>query len=254
VVATDFLFGALFVGPAVHHYYFGDYFDERYARRGFVAWTDYHIGRGAFDPNFSYYRHVHAAEPRWEPALRELYRGRRAGDVPRPPRTLVQQREAVRNIAINKTTNINVRNNINLTHLQNVTVLAPLKDVHNMRVTHLGSLSQVQESRVGNHVLKLEPVPQAERAREQRATAQIRATAQQRHDNEERMLNQGGVPIRHTDPPKAVRMEYPKAIPPAAAPRPVLRTPPAAPVMPRHEERAIPQYQPRQPPGPARRK
>ena len=39
----------------------------------------------------SYYRHLHAAEPKWEPALRELYRGRRSGEGAALPHTLAQQ-------------------------------------------------------------------------------------------------------------------------------------------------------------------
>src|SRR5581483_726268 len=104
VVASDFLMGALFVSPGARHYCFGDYFDERYEKRGFVAWTDYHPSRGAFDPNFSYYRHQHAAEPRWEPGLRELYRARRSGEVPRPPHTFAEQARVVQTLAVNKTT------------------------------------------------------------------------------------------------------------------------------------------------------
>ena len=34
VVQTDFLMTALFVGPARRHYYFGDYFEPAYERRG----------------------------------------------------------------------------------------------------------------------------------------------------------------------------------------------------------------------------
>jgi len=224
VVQVDFLIGALFVGPAIQHYYFGDYFDNRYAERGFVAWTDYRLGRSTYDPNFSYYRHLHKADPRWEPALRDLYRGRRSGDVPRPPRTLTQQAQAVNNLRAKA--NVAVRDNINLTHAQNVTALAPLKEVHNTRVTHLGALGGAPESKAGSHTLKLQPVPPDEHTRERQAAAQLRQAAQQRHETESRMLNEGGVPVRHTDPPRAVRVEAPRPAPPAAAPRPAIRTPP----------------------------
>jgi WXXGXW repeat (2 copies) len=254
VVYPDFLFGALFVGPAAQHYYFGDYFDEGYEQRGFVAWTDYRLGRDTFDPNFSYYRHQHAAEPRWEPALRDLYRARRSGAVPRPPRTLVQQVQAVRNVTADRSAGAAVHKDINLTHRQNATALAPLKEIHNTPVTHLGSLSQVKESKVNSHVLKLEPVPKEEHARQQQAAAQVRAAASQRHDAEARLLSQGGVPVKHTDPPKAVKLELPKPPPAVATPGPARKVVPAAPVLPKHVEQPIPKYQPRPPPAPPKKK
>ena len=164
VVHSDFLIGALFVGPATRHYYFGDYFEDRYAKRGFVAWTDYHPGPGAFDANFSYYRHLHAAEPRWEPALRDLYRGRLTGTVPRPPHTWAQQGEVIRKLTVNKTTNVVVHKDINLTHVQNVTALTPLKEVHNVRVTNLGGLSQARETKLPAREVKVVPVTKAENA------------------------------------------------------------------------------------------
>jgi hypothetical protein len=265
VVSPDFLMGALFVGPAIQHYYFGDYFDPRYATRGFVAWTDYRLGRSSFDPNFSYYRHRHAAEPLWEPALRDLYRARASGEVPRPPRTLDLQVQAVRSLTADRTANVAVHKNINLTHLQNVTALAPLQQVHNTRVTHLGSLSQVKASKVPSHVLKLQAVPKEEHARQQQAAAQLRGAAQQRRDTEAKALSQGGVPVKHTDPPRAARLPL-RAAPPAAAPprptqtasppppRPALKTLPPAPVIPKPQARPIPQYQPHQPPAPPQKK
>ena len=76
VVSVDFMLGALFIPPGHRHYFFGDYFDTRFAQRGFVAWTDYHPVPGAFDPLFGYYRHIHVGDPKWEVGLRDLYRGR----------------------------------------------------------------------------------------------------------------------------------------------------------------------------------
>src|SRR5262249_32662582 len=48
VVNADFLLGALFVRASVQHYYFGDYFEPRYAARGFVAWPEYRVGRAGY--------------------------------------------------------------------------------------------------------------------------------------------------------------------------------------------------------------
>ena len=69
----------------------GDYFEARYAQRGFVPWVDYRIGRSAFDVNYAYYRHEFRGNPTWERGFRDLYVARREGTIPRPPRTLAQQ-------------------------------------------------------------------------------------------------------------------------------------------------------------------
>lgn len=87
-LATDFLFGALFVNPRHHHYYFGDYYDAAYARRGYQPWIDYRPVAHVSDPLYSYYRWEHRADPRWETNLRNVYVARQAGTAPRPPRTL----------------------------------------------------------------------------------------------------------------------------------------------------------------------
>src|SRR5262249_42889047 len=44
-VQPDFLLTALFVRPATRHYYFGDFFEDRYVKRGFVPWVDYRVTR-----------------------------------------------------------------------------------------------------------------------------------------------------------------------------------------------------------------
>jgi len=286
VVNQDFLIGALFVRLAAQHYYFGDYFESGYATRGFVAWPDYRVGRGGYDPNYNYYRYQHAADPRWESGLRGLYRARASGAVARPPRTLGQQVQSIAAMNGNRTGNVNVHNNINLTHVQNVTALAPLNEIHNTRVTNLGSLSLPKSGQATGRVVRLEPVPKEQHAQEQKAAAQLREAAQQRRDLEGKMLSQGGVPVQHTDPPRAVRLDLPGSRPVAAtpspvqgpaqppvqghapppvqrqappavpppvqrqAPPPVQRQPPPAPVLPKHEERPIPNYQPPRPPAP----
>jgi len=78
-----------------HHYYFGDYHDAAYVRKGYTPWVDHHITRNIPDPLFSYYRWEHRKDNRWENDLRATYKGRREGIVQRPPRTLVQQHKQV---------------------------------------------------------------------------------------------------------------------------------------------------------------
>jgi hypothetical protein len=262
VVQPDFLMSALFVRPANCHYYFGDYFENRYEREGFIPWVDYRVTRGVYDPNFAWYHRRYAGDKRWESNLRELYVGRRSGEVPRPPRTLVQQREMIRNITANKTTNVNVFKNINVTNIQNVTALAPLRQAQNMRVTALGAFARVQgaEARpaVKTQAIKLEAVTRAQQAQHLKAAGQLRQASVQRRDQEARVLREGKAPVKPADPPHRVKLDLPKqAGPPSHDTRPGPARkgpPPAPPTPPKHEDRPIPPHvspRPVRPPAPA---
>lgn len=44
----------LFVRPSYSHYYFGDYYGDRYANNGWFAWHNYYGRRHAYDPLFAY--------------------------------------------------------------------------------------------------------------------------------------------------------------------------------------------------------
>lgn len=55
VVATAALQWQFWVRPGYRHYYFGDYYDGRYAGRGFYPWHRFHRQRHCFDPLFAYY-------------------------------------------------------------------------------------------------------------------------------------------------------------------------------------------------------
>ena len=73
VIYNDFLFSSLFVRPRYCHYYFGDYYEARYEKLGFVAWFDFDFGPRCYDPLFSYYRRHHREDEHWERELRSLY-------------------------------------------------------------------------------------------------------------------------------------------------------------------------------------
>ena len=97
VIRPNFLYTALFVRNVTKHYYFGDFFEDRYRQAGFVPWYDYRTSRVAIDPIFAHYRAYHR-ERDWERSLRSLYAARYEGTVARPPRTWSQQQEAVRSV------------------------------------------------------------------------------------------------------------------------------------------------------------
>ncbi len=250
VVQSDFLLGAMFVRLANRHFYFGDYFDPLYEKRGFVAWPDYHPIPRLYDPSFAYYRHLHARDPKWEPALRELYTGRRTGEVPRPPRTLVKQGELLRTISGNKTDNVVVLKNINLTHVQNATVLAPINKIQTTKITNLGAIGGGKP--IVEREVKLIPVAKDEHERQIKVATQMRDMSLQRRETESKMLHQGETPVKHTDPPRPVKVELPKP-PPPVHPVEVRKPVPERIVPPMHEERPIPKYEPPPPPAPKKK-
>jgi hypothetical protein len=117
VVREECLLNSLFVRPLTHHYYFGDYFEQRYEKEGFVPWTRYHSVGTVADSLFGYYRQ-YAGDRGWEQSIQNLYAARFAGKAPRPPRTLVAQEAFVRTTAVQQKLTVN--------QLQQVAVLAPL--------------------------------------------------------------------------------------------------------------------------------
>jgi hypothetical protein len=253
VVRADFLMTALFVGPERHCYYFGDFFTDRYQKRGFTAWFDYHPTKRSSDVIFSHYRAEFRESPAWDRNLRELYRARYSGDVPRPPRTIVEQQKVVQNLTVNKTTNVNVIKNVNITNVQNVSVLAPLKEVHNVKVTNLAALAPEAKVRPA-HEIKLQTVDRQQIAREQEHVKQVRQVATQRRDTESKLVAGGTVHVKPTEKAPTVKLTLPKPVAPPTPERPkTAPKPPALPVAPKHEERPIPQHEPPKPPQPPRR-
>jgi hypothetical protein len=214
VVYEPALVGCLFVRPDYGCYYFGDYFEVRYRRLGFVAWVDFRIGRFAPDPLFAYYRWQYRGDRLWERNLRTLYVGRFGGGVARPPRTFVQQTTILNNVTINKT--------VNVTNVRNLTLLAPI-------------------NRVDRTVVRLQPVGAARVAQERRAAAELRTLARQRQQFTTQAL------ARPADAGRVRTWQLPRAAgvgatrtgvkpPPAAGRREVVRPPrearPVRPVVP----------------------
>jgi WXXGXW repeat (2 copies) len=259
VVQPDFLIGALFVRRATRSYHFGDYFEPRYQRSGFVPWVDYRVTRTTHDANFAYYRHEFRREGRWEQGLRELYVARREGTVARPPRTLVQQNQAIRNFTGRKTDNVLVHQDVNITNIQNVSALAPVAGVKNINVTNLAALArprgstEVKRTEI-RKVMRLETVPREQRAQMQKAATEVREVAQQRGQAEARLLREKGTP-RPTAPPRATKLDLPRVaattVKPQAPARPgpaQKAPPPPPPAPPRHVEKPLPRVETPKPP------
>jgi hypothetical protein len=219
IVQPDFLLTALFARPATCHYYFGDFFEDRFTRLGFVPWVDYRINRFGLDPNFAYYRHT-IADRGWETRLREIYDGRRRGEIPRPPHNLTQQTQVINNITVNNTQN-NVIKNTNITQTQLVSAIAPVNQAQNIKITNLATTAGARGGPAPVKTLRLERVDQARLSQIQSVSKQRQVLAEKRSELESRALSEGKTPVRHTDEAHRLNLGASQpGSPPTAAPPP----------------------------------
>lgn len=157
VISLSGLIDHLFLRPAFHHYYFGDYYDTRYSRSGFYASFSFQSSRYGYDPFYSRQRWEHRADREWERQVVVTYQNRRDNVAARPPRTWADQRS-----------------------------IAPRPAEPRQSQAILGApIEQVVRSREGS--VRFQPVPKAERqklvergrevqqVREQRQTLEIQA-------------------------------------------------------------------------------
>jgi hypothetical protein len=216
VVQPDFLVGSLFVRASTRTYFFGNYF-EAGLRRRYVPWVDYRISRGVYDVNYNYYRSAYVKHAGWERNLRTLYSARYAGDIARPPLTLVQQTKALNNIKVKKSSNVAVHKNVNLTNVQNVTVVAPIRKASSVRMTGLAQLAGIKPAEVRtapvHRVLKVEKAS-SERLREERRQAErLAAIASERKAAESKVIAR--LPKNGLEAPLKVKVELPRSVPAA---------------------------------------
>jgi hypothetical protein len=234
VVELDFLISALFVRRGGRHYYFGDYFGKRHEKH-YIPWVDYRATGHAHDVHFAYYRHAFAGHEGWEGGLRRLYAARYAGEVPRPPRTLVQQAEVINNITVNQTANFAVHKDVNITNTQNVRVLAPIAKVNHVHVTALAGLGHAGGPAPAappiHRRVPIEKVGSDRLAEERQVARHYSAVGAERNRHETRLVQSAAGPVRPTDQPARVKFNLPKAPdrlagPPAKAAPPPPKAPP----------------------------
>jgi hypothetical protein len=185
VVREQCMYGAMFVRRGYGCYYFGDYFDARYANAGYVTWGGYRGGdrvvvvNGYYDPMYSYYRVTYREDPYWQRGVVDIYVGRFGGTVARPPVTLVEQRVVVNNITINNVT-------VNNTHVNNVSMLTPISEA----------------SKTTN--VKLQRVPDAERRQHFMAAREMHQVAARRAEAETKLAR---TPNANPNAPRSVKTE-----------------------------------------------
>lgn len=83
----------LFVRPRYQHYYFGDYYDNRYQNTGFFASFSFQSGHHGYDPFYSHRRWQNRGDRDWDRRERETYAHRRDNRDDRPPHTFRDQND-----------------------------------------------------------------------------------------------------------------------------------------------------------------
>jgi hypothetical protein len=99
---------------------------------------------------------------------------------------------------------------------------------------------------VESHTIRVENITKEQRTAIHTAVAPYRETAASRHVAESKMLSEGRTPLKVTDVSRSVKIDLPKAPVVTRVQRTttvVTKEVPRAPVIPKHEERAIPAHE-----------
>jgi hypothetical protein len=93
----------LFVYPRYRHYYFGDYYDDSYARIGILPWFKCETVHTWYDPLFVYDRwHFQQTDPHWAANLARGYDSRRSNRDLRPARTFTELQAQISRLPANR--------------------------------------------------------------------------------------------------------------------------------------------------------
>ena len=226
VVYPEVIVGALFVRIDFHRYYFGDYFDVKFNPFGFVAWVDYRLHKNIVEPLFHQFAWAHRAEVGFERDLRKLYVDRRAGIALRPPHTIAEQDRYLREIAANKTVKVG-------TKVFNVANVAAAE--RTLRLTQ--PLNKFEHA-----AIQLKPVTPAARADAIKRVEFHDTVKQERTVTETRIVKEAAkVKVGEAHPVGKISEV------PTQFHAPAMVTTPTNPVLPKHEERVVPKYEPPRP-------
>ncbi|HVM62555.1 MAG TPA: hypothetical protein VMV72_16970 [Verrucomicrobiae bacterium] len=93
----------LFAYPAYRHYYFGDYYDDRYRHLGIYPWYQCQTVHAWYDPLFAYDRwHLGRSDPHWVADQQRGFEQRRANRDMRPARTFTEQQAQMARLPANR--------------------------------------------------------------------------------------------------------------------------------------------------------
>jgi hypothetical protein len=211
------LYTSLFVRRGWGGYYFGDYFEPRYSNIGFSAWIggrnssfalSVNVGGGRpaplYDPLWAYYQVAHRHDPVWVSSVTNVYAGRYRGDVPRPPRTLIQQ-----NVVVNNITNNNTVINNTVINNNNTVINRPAANPAAADLTMVAPIASLPQT---NPAVTLRPVQRDERVREQQVARQLREVGANRQKLETGLATRSLTPTQPTDRPRQVKLDVPPAV------------------------------------------
>jgi hypothetical protein len=242
-VQPNFLLSSLFVRSAGRNFVFGNYFGQRYRKAGYTPWVDYHPARNVYDPTFAYYRT--SRDRHWETGVRALYAGRERGDIAPPPQTLRQQTTLVQNLTRNRSQDVAVNKTLNITKLQNVTALMPLRNMGRTETNALaGIVTGLRPARTEvQKQFKLEKVSATEQKQFKQVVVHQREATRQRREIERKIVKEGSV-LKQGAKPREVHSKLPPAVRPTRVEgKPAVKLPP--PAVPHTELRPKPVEKPR---------
>ncbi|MCU0718967.1 MAG: hypothetical protein MUC83_04630 [Pirellula sp.] len=90
------LINHLFLRPNYGHYYYGDYYENNYAKVGYLPSFSYGVNRHGYDPIFAHQRWENRTNKEWENRIQGDYQRRRDNESDRPPRTFSAQQELLK--------------------------------------------------------------------------------------------------------------------------------------------------------------
>ncbi len=225
LVLPEVIVGSLFVRIDFGRYCFGDYFGAPYHDHGFIPWVDYRLHANIPEPLFHQFAWEHRTAVNWERDLRKLYDDRRVGIALRPPRTLIQQQQFMRDVAANRPIKVGERT-------------FAVKDV---KLAERNLMMVNTLAKVDRKVVPLRQLTEPQRANAALTVAHHTEVIKERQVTETKIMTGGGAKLNEVH--KFGKL--PSAPAHLRTPETVVR--PAAPAIPAHVERVVPKYEPPRP-------
>lgn len=196
-VNPEGLLAALFIRAGCGNYFFGDYFDSRYATAGYrdfcganqksafatAAGTAGATPIPGVDPLWAAEQFQHRPDADWSRDMVNLYQGRQRGQFPRPPHAIAHQTQSA---SRDKST------------LEPTSRAALPNRLLGESMVMVQPLAEVEQK------FTLKPVAQSERLREQEFARVTRTLAEQRRHTETRLVDRGQAVTRSDSAPRLV--------------------------------------------------